>query len=231
MQDIGFPDLRGTLCRSVILLFAGVFCTLAVQGQTVYRAVGTDGRVTFSDRPSAEGRDTSAGARGTGATAGNPPLSYELRQIVTRYPVTLYTAAGCGPCIGAKALLMQRGVPFTERTVASSEDQNEFQRISGDTTLPFGTIGTQQLKGFSSQEWAQYLDAASYPAQSQLPRGYVQPEASPLVASVKVAAPAASASATETSPGRPRRPTGSTTSPAQAPASADPKANPAGIRF
>ena len=143
-----------------------------------------------------------------------------------RFPVTLYTGSDCTPCVAARNLLTSRGVPFTERTVNSNEDIAALQRLSGATSLPFCTIGGQQLSGFSAEEWTQYLDAAGYPKQSQLPPNYRAPAATPLVA-VKAAEPAtaaASAAAPTRAPDPRPRPA--------APANEGPTpSNPAGIRF
>ena len=210
-------------------LLVGFLLTLAcagVQAQGVYRIVGPDGKVTFSDRPPADANAQPARIASEAPSAANGALPYELRQIANRFPVTLYTGNDCPPCTSARNLLTSRGVPFTERTVSSNEDIAALQRLSGGTGLPFGTIGGQQLAGFSEAEWTQYLDAAGYPKQSALPRNYRQPAPTPLVAVKAVepaAAPAASAPAVAPAPSRARPP---------APVNDGPSpSNPAGIRF
>lgn len=197
--------------------------------QNVYRIVGPDGKVSFSDRPPAEANAAAQPARAgaTTAPAGNSlaTLPFELRQVVTRYPVTLYTGADCAPCASARSLLTSRGVPFTERTVSTNEDLAALQRLSGSSSLPFGTIGGQQLVGFSDMEWTQYLNAAGYPQQSQLPANYRAPAPTPLVA-VAPAAPAAARPAPAPSNDAVRR------EDPPAPVNSGPTpSNPAGIRF
>jgi len=194
-----------------------------VHAQGVYRIVGPDGKVTFSDRAPSNGDTAPARAASAPAEAGNATgaLPYGLRQVVSRFPVTLYTSKDCAPCASARNLLLKRGIPFTERTVTSNEDIAALERLSGSSSLPFGSIGGQQLQGFSDTEWAQYLDAAGYPQQSQLPRGYQRPAAAPLVA-VQPAAPEATQKPAEAQPERPQAPT--------APSGPTPS-NPAGIRF
>ena len=152
--------------------------------QAVYRIVGPDGRVTFSDKPlpATTGKSTTLDAGSAGPTSGGPALPYELQQVVSKYPVTLYTGANCGPCGSGRAMLTSRGVPFMERTVTSPQDADALQRLSGDNTLPLLTIGGQQLKGYSDTEWNQFLNAAGYPKTSQLPTSYHNPPAAPLVA-------------------------------------------------
>ena len=207
----------------------GALLATATQAQQVHRIVGPDGKVTFSDRaPEDKKAQSTVLSTASGGAASNPALPSELRQIASRFPVTLYTGESCSPCQQARQLLIQRGVPFTERSVNTNDDLDALRRLSGESALPFGTIGRQQLKGFSDAEWTQYLDAAGYPAQSRLPRGYTQPAATPLA---PTKAPAASApdapqEAASAPTGRPRR-----QAPPPPPPGAPTPSNPAGIRF
>jgi glutaredoxin len=150
----------------------------------VYRVVGPDGRVTFTDRPPAEGQAAPAAAVAAraGGDAGSVALPAGLRSVASRYPVTLYTSADCSPCAAARNLLTSRGVPFTEKTISSHDDVQALQRLAGEPRLPFGTIGGQHILGFSDAEWTQYLDAAGYPKVSQLPASYRNPAPTPMVA-------------------------------------------------
>lgn len=166
---------------------------IPVQAQQIHRTVGPDGKITFSDRASTN-TNTNTNSPATAAVAATASstdaiLPYGLRQTAKRFPVVLYTGPDCTPCTNARALLAQRGVPFTERTVGSNEDNDALQRLSGSSSLPFGTIGSQPLQGFSDSEWTQYLNAAGYPPQSQLPAHYRRPPAAPL-APVKQPEPA-----------------------------------------
>lgn len=185
----------------------------------VYRIVGADGKITFSDKPPADSsaKATAPGSGTANAVAGNS-LPFELRQVATKYPVTLYVGNDCGPCGAARSMLTSRGVPFTEKTVNSNDDIQALQRLSSDNSLPFLTIGGQQLKGFADSEWTQYLNAAGYPASSVLPASYRAPAATPLVAAKTVVPTTAAADA----PAR-TRPAPATVAP--------PARNPAGIVF
>lgn len=205
---------------AVLVLAAGTFSSLS-QAQPVYRIVGPDGKVTFSDKPppaASNAKVTAAGADGARGVA-TASLPFELRKVVGQYPVTLYSGENCGPCASARSLLTTRGVPFAEKTIATNEDAQALQRISGDNSLPFLTIGSQQLKGFSDAEWTQFLDAAGYPKSSVLPASYRQAPATPLVTVAPTPAPATTAAAR---PGTPVAPSTPVT---------PPPSNPAGIRF
>lgn len=183
----------------------------AASAQQIYRSVGPDGRVTFSDKPPVTG----AQVAGRGGESSGPALPFAVSQAASRFPVTLYTGNGCAPCATGRNLLTARGIPFNERIISSQEDVDALKRISGEAGLPFLTIGGQQIKGFAEAEWVQFLDAAGYPKTSQLPAGYRNPAPTPLVARAEPAPPPA-----------PAAPATSATAPV-----APPPANPAGIRF
>src|SRR5690242_17623741 len=114
-------------------------------------------------------------------------------------------------------MLSSRGVPFTEMTVTTNDDVEALKRLAGAPSLPFLTIGGQHIKGYSNVEWAEFLDAAGYPKNSQLPSNYQRPEAKPLVVTQQAQLPAPAAIEA------PRA--------AVPPPAAPPADNPTGIRF
>lgn len=206
---------------------------VSAHAQGVYRIVGPDGKVTFSDKPPPDAKPPAgpAAAGGAGTTASRPALPYELQQLAGKYPVTLYSANGCGPCDSGRALLTKRGIPFTEKTVNTNEDLTAFARISKENAIPLLMIGGQAVKGYSDSEWSSYLDAAGYPKQSVLPASYKPAAAEPL-SPLKTAAQApaptdAGPEGTTGSEARPSTPPRPRTPP---PPSTNPN-NPAGIRF
>ena len=149
-----------------------------------YKVVGADGKVTYSDRePSAsEGRVSALGARGAASQAAEADLPFEVRQAAAKYPITLYTTNGvCEPCNQARQFLKQRGVPFSERQATSNEDIEALEKLSGGREAPTLTVGSQVLRGFGSDSWAQYLDAAGYPRDSRLPSSYQYRAATPII--------------------------------------------------
>lgn len=179
----------------------GAFCALALsanaQSQQLYKEVGPDGRITFSDRPANSATQaTEAQKSATASPSGKGSLSeglpFELRAVVNKFPVTLYTSKDCAPCDEGRRLLSQRGVPFNERTIATEADGVQLQKLSGQGSLPVTNIGSKRLIGYSQSEWDQYLTAAGYPTESKLPPQYRRPAPQSLAPT-----PAAPAQATE----------------------------------
>ena len=198
--------------RALLSTVAATLLFAAPAAHALFKVIGPDGKVTYTDRPPSpsEGRVMPVN-RETGR-ASDPALPFALRQVATRFPVTLYTASTCGDaCALGRNLLNQRGVPFTERTADTEEEREAWPRLVGGSEAPVLKVGEQTLRGFAPGAWGETLDTAGYPKQSQLPPSY-QPIAPVPLMERKAAAPKAA-------PQTPAAP------------AADPGSNPAGIRF
>lgn len=174
---------------SILLLSA----TAAAHAQ-LYKWVGPDGKVTYSDTPPpAAARNVET--RQATTAPGGAGLPFELAEAAKNHPVTLYTSTPCAPCDQGRSLLNARGVPFTEKTVSSAEDLARLKEVGGDAQLPMLLVGRSRQKGFSPDGWGTALTAAGYPEANRLPKGYRNAPAeaaapAPAVASKQVAKPA-----------------------------------------
>jgi glutaredoxin len=187
--------------RTVRLLILGpaLLLAYAMPAWALYKVVGPDGRVTYTDRAPVD--RPSQPLKANGSAASTDGLPYELQRVVSRYPVTLYTGANCSPCDAARQALKTRGIPFVEKTIATSDDIKAYKQAEGTDQLPAIRIGQKQLQGFGQGEWNSYLDAAGYPAKSALPLNYRWPAPSAMVPlEAKPADGAASDAAPKTPP-------------------------------
>lgn len=203
---------RATAALAATLLLA------APQAWALYKVVGPDGSISYTDRPPAPANSTgsrvtpvSPAARGAAAlgtqpptTGADPTLPAELRLAVQRHPVTLYTTADCAPCDSGRKLLQQRGVPYSEKRIASEEDAAALEKIVGARSVPAMTVGVQPLRGLAVGDWMAFLDAAGYPTTNKLPRGWQPPAVTPLVA--RAAPPAAAGPSAAAPPATPTSP-------------------------
>lgn len=195
-------------------LLAAMLLSSVPNAWALYKVVGPDGKVSYTDRPPADAASQRVKTMGSGgvSTAGLP---YELAQVVGRFPVVLYAFKSCSGCDQGRQFLKQRGIPFTEKSVDTDADVLALEQLSGSRQMPLLRIGKQQVLGFSSSEWASYLDAAGYPAASVLPKGYNWPAAAPLVASAASSAGKNASSGSSTEPKAQPRPAASNTTPAK----------------
>ena len=177
--------MTSSIARRIALCAAG----LALSGAGApafgqYKVVNPDGSITYTDRPpiAANVRITPMGRPGSRAPAGaEAALPVDLRAPAQRNPVTLYTSNECTPCDTGRRLLQTRGVPYTERRIVTEDDAAALDRLVGGRTVPALTIGAQPLRGLSEADWSAYLDAAGYPRENKLPRGWQPPVVTPLV--------------------------------------------------
>lgn len=182
------------LIRFSAILAIAWAASCAAQAQ--YKVVNPDGSVSYTDRPPAASnvRVTPINRNSAGATREpSVALPAELRAVVQRHPVVLYTMADCEPCGNARKLLQQRGVPFNERTIVSEDDAAALVRLVGGRTVPAMSVGAQPVRGFSDTDWNAFLDVAGYPRESRLPAGWPAPSPTPLVERVSTNARAPTA--------------------------------------
>lgn len=160
-------------------------------GAQVYKWKDAKGVTHFSDQPppAAVGKVELKAFRSGAA----PALPFELAEAVKNHPVTLYSTAQCEACDQGRALLRARGIPFTEKTVASNADQNALKLAGSAGQLPLLLVGRARQIGFEQGAWDNALNAAAYPRQAMLPSDYQAPAPLPAAARPPAARPDAAA--------------------------------------
>lgn len=160
--------------RSCSLLL--LLCAVSAQAQ-LYRWVGPDGKVTYSDTPppkTARQVETKSLTTSSVNTANFP---FELAEAVRNNPVTFYTTKDCAPCEEARQFLNGRGIPYKEKTVSTQEDIAQFRQVSSDGQLPVLAVGRAKESGYEPGAWRNALNNAGYPESSKLPKSYRNPPA------------------------------------------------------
>lgn len=154
-----------------------LMCAASAHAQ-LYKWVGPDGKVTYSDTPPpSSAKQVETRPVGAGGSDG-ADLPYALAEAVKNHPVTLYTTANCDACDTGRKLLNTRGVPFSEKAVSSNDDLARLKQAGGDAHLPFLTVGRNKQQGFESDAWNNLLTIAGYPDANMLPKTYRNPQAS-----------------------------------------------------
>lgn len=160
--------------RVILLLICLAMIPVAVQAGQMYRWVDKNGKVHYSDTPPADVKDVERKKLGT--TSQTEDIPYEAQLAREKFPVTLYVVGGCGaPCDQGRALLNKRGIPFTEKSLNSQQEVDEFYRKSGSTGAPTLGVGSNYVSGFHEARWSSELDAAGYPKATFRPRAAPSP--------------------------------------------------------
>ena len=171
-------NLSSSLSLSFMLLLSLSLWSASAHAQ-LYKWVGPDGKVNYTDVPPPSSASKVEQKAMTGGGSGYGDLPYEVSEAVKANPVTLYTTANCSACDEGRRLLNQRGIPFKEKTVASNEDIAQLKQAGGTSQLPFLTVGRGKQTGFQADSWGAALSAAAYPETSKLPKTYRSPAAEP----------------------------------------------------
>lgn len=202
-----------TARAAVLVAMSLALASSALCAQQMYKWKDDQGVVHYSDTPP-PAKEKKVEVKDFSASAMTPavPLPYALAQAVKNNPVTLYTTGDCVPCDQARKALFERGVPFSEKTVANDADRARLAAAGGKDIVPFTTIGRETLAGYGVGELQAALTEATYPLTKRLPAGYQNPP-------VQHAAPAAVAAP------KPAAPVGTPALPEAPPPS------PSGIRF
>ena len=168
--------LHDAHCLSGMLLGLLLCCSCAqAQGQ-VFKWIGSDGKVNYGDSPPPNQHAEKKAL--TANVFDNPSLPFAVAEAARLHPVTFFTAKDCAPCDAGRKHLETRGIPFTEKSVATNAD---IALLGGaQAELPQLTIGRDKLTGFDAGAWDTRLSAAGYPASSKLNRNHRNPPPSAL---------------------------------------------------
>lgn len=146
------------LCAALLLAIG------SAQAEGLYRWVDKSGAVHYGDVPTEEAAGVEKKKFGADHELDNADLPYETRRAVERFPVTLYVASNCAePCQQARDLLNKRGIPFTEKSLHTQKEFDDFKRQTGSDSVPTLTVGKRYLKGFQAEQWNGELSTAGYP--------------------------------------------------------------------
>lgn len=87
------------------------------QAEGLYRWVDSSGAMHYSDKPHPDAQQVDT-SKYTGPVSTGAELPYETARAQQNFPVTLYVSGGCAQaCDEARALLNNRGIPFTEKVL------------------------------------------------------------------------------------------------------------------
>jgi glutaredoxin len=157
---------------ALLVLVAGA-CAAAAQGtDTVYRSVGPDGRVTYSQTPPDKGQVDRKMEFSKLPATPLPAHLLQFRKDVSRLAaealappaeLRLFTASWCGYCRQSKAWLRANGMAFTEFDIEQPGVMAEFARAGGTGSVPLLVGPNVRLQGFTRDGYAAALGAPRKP--------------------------------------------------------------------
>lgn len=159
------------------LLFISTLFLISHAHAQMYKWVGANGKIVYSDTPPpANAKKLASKSMETSSSLSSVKLPPELQAAVSKNPVIFYSTGNCDACNAGRTMLKQNGIPFIEKTVKTNEDIDRLKQISGDSQLPLIFVNKSKFLGFDATEWRAALTAGGYPETSILPKEYRYPE-------------------------------------------------------
>ncbi len=143
-----------SFCLALLLIAAHPFAG----AQTLYKTVGTDGQVVYSDRPPAEGKAQALQQEQLpiSVVPGMPPApagkAPPKKAVVQHGQTVLYMAQWCGYCRLARAYLAKNQISYREIDIDTPDGKAAFAEIGG-RGVPLLLADGQQLAGFRESRY------------------------------------------------------------------------------
>ena len=151
----------------ILFIAASLWLSATVaHSESLYKVVGTDGKITYTDRPPAEGKSTTlqfVDAPTTPLPESVLKYQAELRKSmqgrlsaakkIDSSDTTLFMATWCGYCTRAKAYLNANGIRYQEIDIDTPAGARAFVEAGGSGGVPLLVIAGQRARGFSEASY------------------------------------------------------------------------------
>ena len=157
-----------------IVLFIFLCAATSVYAETLYKVIGVDGRVTYTDLPPADRRSTLE-LKFTDAPVTSLPESVlknqaefakgmqnqsaQAKKIDVSGPTTLFSASWCGYCTQAKVYLRTKGIAFRELDIDTPAGGCAYFEAGGQRGVPLIMVAGKRLSGFSTGAYDHFFAA------------------------------------------------------------------------
>ncbi len=169
-QGGAFSALKRSAPVLLLSCMAGLAAAPAA-AQTLYKSIGPDGAVVYSDRPPPGGRvektmkfDNLPASALPAATTAH--LEQQLKNLrassaaaAPAGDVVLYSAQWCGYCKKAKAWLAENRVAYREVDIDTPDGMASFAQAGGGKGVPLLLAGGERVQGFSTGAYGRLFAA------------------------------------------------------------------------
>jgi glutaredoxin len=157
----------------ILAIAAAAALALPVAAETLYKVIGADGKVSYTDRPPVDAKSSTTLTYAEVEPTPLPPsvLKYradlqkgaDLRMAQARTPsantpsLILFSASWCGQCRRAKTYLNAKGLRYQEYDVDTPDGASKYFASGGGKGVPLLLADGRSLLGFSENYYNRYL--------------------------------------------------------------------------
>ncbi|MEW5787549.1 MAG: DUF4124 domain-containing protein [Pseudomonadota bacterium] len=147
-----------------LALILACLAALPAAAEKLYKSVGPDGRIVYSDRPPSDAKTVKS------FTVMSLPASPVPPSAQTPSPsaspglpvgdgVTLFSADWCGYCRRAKAYLAEKGIGYREYNIDTPDGQATYRQAGGGGSVPLLLYQGRKVQGFTPDGYDRFFAA------------------------------------------------------------------------
>jgi len=128
------------LCLLILFLPATVYAE-------IYKTVDENGRVIFTDKPTAKAEQIEVNVNsveGSATVSNNPSTSSSGGKVV------MFSTSWCGVCKTAKKYMSNNGISYKEYDIEKNSNAHRKFKSLGGNGVPLIVVGKQIMSGFSA---------------------------------------------------------------------------------
>ena len=152
--------MKATAVLAAILVFSAVFSTASL-AQNLYKSIGPDGKVVYSDRPPTEGRlEKTMQFKNLPSSSLSTDQLEKMRRnnagpqaAIPSDQAVIYTTAWCGYCKRAKTYMSSKGISYREVDIETAHGLAAYAKAGGSKGVPFLQYRGQSVQGFSVEAY------------------------------------------------------------------------------
>ncbi len=146
-----------------VILVLGALLSTAVLAQSLYKSIGPDGKVVYSDHPPTGGRvvKTMQFNNLPSSSLSAAKLEQVRRQKASKQAAiasdqaVIYTTSWCGYCKKAKAYMASKGISYREVDIETESGLAAYAQAGGGEGVPLLQYRGETVRGFSVEGYDQ----------------------------------------------------------------------------
>jgi glutaredoxin len=161
------------LCVVLRVFLCALCLCSAAHAEKLYKVVGPDGKITYTDRPPEDGKSKISTMEIQSAPSTPLPdavLKYQAelqksmqnrlaaaKEMGSIGTPVLFSAAWCGYCTKAKAYLSAKKINYREVDIDTEDGAKSYFEAGGKTGIPLLVAGAKRQQGFSDASYDSFF--------------------------------------------------------------------------